>query len=84
MPFIRSSASKRRVYIVAVIFSLSKIMPIYSRYVLERLVYITIVALLGHQPSSYTKYTKSNMRLSCNVRLVSNIKYMFFLYSCIL
>ena len=47
MPFIRSLASKRRAYIIAVILLLSKIMPTYSRCMLKGLVYITIIALLG-------------------------------------
>ena len=55
MPFIRSSASKRRAYIVAVILLLSKIMPTYSHCVLKGLVYIIIIAPLGYQPSFYTK-----------------------------
>ena len=48
MPFIRSLASKRRAYIVAVILLLSKIMPTYSRYVSKGLVYIAIIAPLGY------------------------------------
>ena len=84
MPFIRSSASKRCTYIVAIILSLSKIMPTYSRCVLKGLVYIAIIAPLGCQSSSYIKYTKLNIRLSYNVRLVSNAKYMFFIYSYVL
>ena len=47
MPPIRSSASKRYAYVVAVILLLSKIMPIYSRYVLKGLIYIVIIALLS-------------------------------------
>ena len=84
MPLIRSSASERRTCIVAVILLLGEIMPTYSCCVLKGLVYITIMALLGCQTSSYTKYTKLNMRLSCDVRLVSNIKYIFLIYSYIL
>ena len=76
IPLIRSSASKRRAYIVAVILLLSKIMPTYSRYVLKRLVYIAIIAFLGRQPSFYTKCTKLNICLSCDIRSVSNAKYM--------
>ena len=79
MPLVRSSASKCRVCIVAVIFSLSEIMPTYSYCVLKGLVYITIIAPLGCQPSFYTKYTKLNMRLSCNIKLVSNAKYTCFM-----
>ena len=84
MPFIRSSASKRRAYIVAVILLLSEIMPTYSCCVLKRLVYIIIIASLGCQPFFYTKYTKLNIRLSCNVRLVSIAKYMCLIHSCVL
>ena len=48
MPSIRFLASKRYAYIVAVIFLLSEIMPTYSCYVLKGLVYIIIMAPLGH------------------------------------
>ena len=75
MPFIKSLASKRRAYIVAVIFLFSKIMPTYSYCVLKGLVYIIIMAPLGRQPSFYTKCTKSNIRSSCDIKLVSNAKY---------
>ena len=78
MPPIRSSVFERTAYyfkLVAVIFLLNKIIPTYSRYMEKGLVYIIIIALLGCQPSSYTKYTKLNMRSSCDIRLVSNAKY---------
>ena len=78
MPFLRSLASERCTYIIAVILLLSKIMPTYSCCVLKGLIYIAIIALLGRQPSSYTKYTKLNIRSSYNVKLVSNTKYAFF------
>ena len=52
-------------------------MPIYSRYMLKGLVYIAIIALLSRQPSFYVKYTKLNMRLSCDIKLVFNTKYIF-------
>ena len=84
MPFIRSLASKRRAYVVAVILLLSKIMPTYSCCVLKGLVYIIIIAPLSCQPSSYTKCIKLNMRLSYNIRLVSNTKCAFFMRFCIL
>ena len=48
MPSIRSSASKRRAYVVAVILLLGEIMPTYSRCVSKGLVYIIIIAPLGH------------------------------------
>ena len=84
MPPIRSSASKRYIYIVAIILSLSKIMPTCSRCVLKGLVYIAIIALLGRQSSFCAKYTKLNIRSSYNIKLVFNIKYTFFIYSYIL
>ena len=74
MPPIRSSASKRCTYTVTVIFLLSEIMPSCSRCEEKKLVYITIVTLFSRQPSSYIKYTKSNMYLSCNIRSVSDAK----------
>ena len=77
MPFVKSLAFKHRTYVVAVILSLSEIMPTYSRCVLKGLVYITIIALFSRQPSSYAKYTKSNIYLSYNVRLVFTAKYIY-------
>ena len=84
MPFIRFSVSKRRARVVAVILLLSEIMPTYSRCVLKGLVYIAIIALLGYQPSFYAKCTKLNMRLSCNIRLISSTKCAFLICSYVL
>ena len=82
MPPIRSLAFKRHAYTVAVILLFSEIMPSCSRYEEKKLVYIIIIALFSHQPSFYIKYTKLNIRLFCNVRSVSNTKYIFiFLYN---
>ena len=75
MPPIRSLASKRYVYTVAVILLLGKIMPSYSHYKEKKLVYIIIIAPFSRQPSSCIKCTKLNMRSSCNVKLVSDAKY---------
>ena len=80
MPLVRSLASKRYTYIIAVILLLSEIMPIYSYYILKGLVYIIIMAPLSRQLSSYTKYTKLNMHLSCDVKSVSNAKYTFLIH----
>ena len=80
MPPIRSSAFKRTTYhfkLIAIILLLNKIMPTYFYYAEKGLIYIIIIALLGRQPSSYTKCTKSNIRSSCNVRSVSNAKCIF-------
>ena len=84
MSFIRSLASKRRTYVVAVILSFGEIMPTYSCCVSKGLVYIVIIAPLGHQPSSCTKYTKLNMRSSYNIRSMSNAKYTYLIHSCVL
>ena len=78
MPSVRSLASKRHACILLVILLLGEIMPIYSHCVEKKLVYIIIIAFFSRQPSSYVKDTKSNMRLSCNVKLVSNIEYLYF------
>ena len=70
MPPIRFLVSKRSTHhskLVAVILLLNKIMPIYSRYAKKKLVYIAIIALFSHQPSSYFKYTKLNMHSSYNI-----------------
>ena len=83
MPFVKSLVFKYtacRFKLVAVILLLSKIMPTYSYYTEKGLVYIIIIAPLGYQPSFYTKYTKSNMYLSCDIRLVSNAKCIFLAY----
>ena len=77
MPPIKSLASKRRAYIVAVILLLSEIMPSCSCYKEKKLVYIIITALFNRQLSSCIKYTKLNMHLSCNIKLVSNTKYLY-------
>ena len=47
MPPVRSLASKRHIYVVAVIFLFGEIMPIYSYYTEKKLVYIIIIALFG-------------------------------------
>ena len=77
MPPIRSLGSKHRAHTVAVIFSLSEIMPSYSYYKEKKLVCVIIIIPFSHQPSSYSKCTKSNIHLSCNIRSVSNTKYIF-------
>ena len=74
MPFIRSLALERRAHIVAVILLFSEIMPFCSCCEEKKLVYIIIIAPFSRQPSFCVKYTKSNMRSSCNVKLVSDAK----------
>ena len=77
MSFIKSLASKCHACIIAIILLLSEIMPTYSRCVLKGLVCIIIVTPLNCQPFFYTECTKLNIRLSYNVKLVSNAKYIF-------
>ena len=76
MPSVRSLASKHCTYIVLVTLLLSEIMPTYSHYIEKKLVYIAIIVPSSRQPTSYIKCTKSNMRLSCNVKSVSDAKYL--------
>ena len=76
MPFIRSLASKRRAYAITVILLLGKIMPSYSRCDEKKLVYIIIIAPSSRQLSFYLKCTKSNIHLFCNVKSVSDTKYL--------
>ena len=81
IPPVRSSAFKYTAYyfkLVAVILLLNEIMPTYSRYIEKGLIYIAIITLSSRQPSFCVKYTKLNMRSSCDVKLVSNTKYIFF------
>ena len=77
MPLIRSLAFKCHTYTVVVILSLSEIILSYSHYKEKKLVYIVIIAPFSRQPSFYIKYTKSNIYLSCNIRSISNTKYIF-------
>ena len=83
MPPIKSLAFKRSAYcfkLVAVIFLLNKIMPIYSCYAEKKLVYIIITASFGCQLSSYFKCIKSNIYSSCNICSVFNTKYIFLVF----
>ena len=77
IPPIRSSASKRRA-LLAISISLNKeIISSYSYYTKKGLVYIIITKPFGRQPFSYTKYTKLNTYILCDVRSVSLNKYIF-------
>ena len=83
MPPIRSSASKCaacRFKLVAVILLLDEIMPTYSRYAEKGLIYIIIIAPSNRQPSFYAKCTKLNMHSSCDIKSVSNAKYIFLMH----
>ena len=82
MPSIRFTTSKYYTCVIASILSLSNIMPIYSHCVKKGLVYIIIAAPSSRQPLSYAKYTKANMRSSCDICSISNAKYMCYLILC--
>ena len=82
MPPIKSLVSKYYTYTVALILLLSAIIPIYSYYTEKKLICITITAPFSHQPSSYSKCIQLNICFSCNVRSVSNTKYIFLTHLC--
>jgi len=65
---------------IAFILLSGEVILLYSYYTKEGLVYITIAAPSSRQPSFYSKCTQLNTYSSCNVRLVSNIKYTFYIY----
>ena len=80
MPSIRSLASEYYAYTIASIILFSGLMPSYSYYTKKGLVCVTIINLFTYQPSSCSKYIKSNIHLSCNIYLVSNTEYAFYTY----
>ena len=65
---------------MAVILLFSEIMPSCSRYKEKKLVYIIIAAPFNRQPSFYIKYTKLNIYLSCNIKSVSNMEYLYLIH----
>ena len=77
MPLVRSLASERRACVVAVILLLGEIIPSYSHCTEKKLVCVAITAPSNYQPSFYAECTRSNMRLSCNIRLVFAAECMF-------
>jgi hypothetical protein len=80
MPPVKSLAFKHLAYrskLVAVIFSLSEIMPSCSYYTEKGLVYIAITALFSQQPFSCSKCTKLNIHLSYNIYSISNAKCIY-------
>jgi hypothetical protein len=52
-------------------------MPSYSRYEEKKLVYVAIATPLSAKLYFYSKYTRLNIRLSCNIRSISDTKYTF-------
>ena len=79
MPFIKSLVSKYCTYIVALILSLGVIIPLYSYCAEKGLVYIIITAFTSCLLSPYFKCIKLNIYFSCNIKLVFNAKYTFFM-----
>ena len=77
MPFIRSSASKRCTLLTTPISLNKEIMSIYLYYIKKGLVYIIIIKPFSRQPSFYTKCTKLNTCILCNMCLVLFNKYIF-------
>ena len=71
------SQTQRRAYTVAFILLSSEVMPSCSRYAKEGLVCVAIAAPSGRQPSSCSGCTSANMRLSCDVRSVSDAECAF-------
>ena len=80
MPLIRSLVFKHYAHAVAVILLLSKIMPSCFYYKEKKLVYIIIMAPSSYQPSFYSKCTKSNIHLSCNIKSISNAECLYFIH----
>ena len=70
MPPIRLSMSKRRALLTASISLDGEIISPCSCCAKKGVVCIIIINPFGYQPFSYTKYTKLNARVLCNVRLI--------------
>jgi len=77
------SQTQQRTYMVTFILLSSEVILLYSHCAKERLVYIAIMAPSSRQPSSYSKCTSANIQSSYNVYLVSNAKYIFYIYLCL-
>ena len=76
MSSIRSLVSECYAYVIVVILSISKIMPSCSCCTEKKLVCTVITAFSSRQSSFYIKCIKLNIRLFCNVKLVSNAEYL--------
>ena len=77
MLFVKSLISERHARVVILILLLGKIIPTYSHCTKKKLVCVIIATPFSCQPFSYLECTKLNMRLSCNIQLMSNNKYIF-------
>ena len=79
IPFIRSTASRRHNKLILLILFINKVMPSCFYYIKKGLLYIIIISPSNCQPSSYTKYTTTNIYSSYNIYLVSNTEYKRFI-----
>ena len=84
MPPVKSTASERCALLAISISLDGEIMSPYSRCTKKGLVYVAIIDSFGRQPFSYTKCTKLNICVSCNMRSVLLNKCTFFTYLAIL
>ena len=79
MPAIRSSTSEYCALLTSSITLDGEIISPYSCYTKKGLVYIIITEPFGHQSFFYSKYTKLNTCMLCNMRLVLFNKCIFFI-----
>jgi hypothetical protein len=77
MPPVRSLVFKYYILLISTITLFSEIMPFCSRYIKKKLLYVTIIAISSYQYFFGSKYIKLNIHLSCNIKSVSNAKYIF-------
>ena len=80
MPAIRLIVFKHYALLTSSIAFNSEIINSCSCCVKKGLVYIIIMELFSYQPFSYSKCTKLNTYMLCNMRSVSLNKYIFFTY----
>ena len=81
MPPIKLSVSKRCTLLAISISLNKKIISPYSYYAKKGLIYIIIIDPFSCQSSFYTKYTKLNTYMLCNIHSVSFNKYTFLCYT---
>jgi hypothetical protein len=77
MPFIRSTAFKRRILLTISISLNGEIISPCSCYIKKGLVYIVFISPSKHQPSSYLECIKANTQLSCNICSIPLNKYTY-------
>ena len=80
MLFIKSFIFKRYALLATSISLNREIISSYSRCIKKGLVYIAIIEFFSRQSFSYTKCTKLNTYMLCDMRSVSFNKYIFLTY----